>query len=104
MLAASEPGVARALLLLSYPLHPPQRPMEMRTSHFPSLTTPALFVSGTRDGFGSVSELEKALKLIPAGNQFLPVEGTGHELMSRRNGAELPRAILEAFQVFLEGQ
>src|SRR5579872_1420355 len=33
MLAASETGVAEALLLLSYPLHPPQRPAELRTAH-----------------------------------------------------------------------
>ena len=34
MLAASEPSVADALLLLSYPLHPPRQPQQMRTKHF----------------------------------------------------------------------
>jgi predicted alpha/beta-hydrolase family hydrolase len=38
MLAASDPAIAEALLLLSYPLHPPKRPTELRTSHFPDLT------------------------------------------------------------------
>ncbi len=42
MLAASEPGLVERLLLLSYPLHPPRRPEELRTAHFPSLQTPAL--------------------------------------------------------------
>ncbi len=51
MLAAEAPAIADALLLLSYPLHPPRRPDEPRTAHFPSLRTPALFVHGTRDQF-----------------------------------------------------
>src|SRR5207249_760606 len=46
ILAAGEPGLANALLLLSYPLHPPGRAGEPRTAHFPGLGTPALFVHG----------------------------------------------------------
>jgi uncharacterized protein len=100
MLAAAEPTLAPGLLLLSYPLHPPQRPAEMRTAHFPRLTTPALFVSGTRDGFGSVSELEEALKLIPARTRFMPIEGAGHELLPRRNRQEFSRAVVVSFLTF----
>ena len=37
MLAAADPGVTEALLLLSYPLHPPRKPTELRTAHFPKL-------------------------------------------------------------------
>jgi predicted alpha/beta-hydrolase family hydrolase len=73
MLAADKPGLVDGLLLLSYPLHPPQKPDELRTAHFPRLQTPALFVSGTCDGFGSIDELESALKLIPARTELLPV-------------------------------
>ena len=61
MLCAASPGLVDALLLLSYPLHPPQRPAELRTAHFPALRTPALFVSGVRDGFASLDELATAL-------------------------------------------
>ena len=53
MLAAEEPGVAETLLLFSYPLHPPGKPERLRTEHFPRLRTPALFVSGANDPFGS---------------------------------------------------
>ena len=66
MLAASEPGLVDQLLLLSYPLHPPQRPSELTHGHFPGLQTAAMFVHGTRDGFGSIDEMEAALDLIPA--------------------------------------
>jgi hypothetical protein len=57
MLAAEQPGVADALLLLSYPLHPPKKPQQLRTAHFPDWRTPALFVQGTRDPFASIEEL-----------------------------------------------
>ena len=103
MLAADEPGLVEGLLLLSYPLHPPQRPEELRTAHFPRLQTPALFVSGTRDGFGSIPEIETALKLIPARTQLLPIPSAGHELMSKRNRDELTRLLMETFRSFVNG-
>jgi predicted alpha/beta-hydrolase family hydrolase len=52
MLAAERPGAADGLLLLSYPLHPPDKPQQKRTDYFPNLRTPALFVHGTRDPSG----------------------------------------------------
>jgi predicted alpha/beta-hydrolase family hydrolase len=100
MLAAGEPGLADSLLLLSYPLHPPQKPGELRTAHFPRLQIPALFIHGTRDGFGSIEELTSALKLIPARTELLSVTGAGHELLSKKNHHELPGQIVEAFRSF----
>src|SRR6202012_1158599 len=91
MLAADQPGLVDRLLLLSYPLHPPQRPAELRTGHFPRLQIPALFVHGTRDGFGSIDELTAALKLIPARNELLPIPGAGHELINQRNRETVPQ-------------
>jgi predicted alpha/beta-hydrolase family hydrolase len=80
MLAAEEPGLADALLLLSYPLHPPHKPQAPRTGHFGSIQTPALFVHGTRDTFGSIEEMTAALALIPARTDLATVEGAGHSL------------------------
>ncbi len=80
MLAAEEPGVADALLLLSYPLHPPRKPQQPRTGHFGSIQTPALFVHGTRDTFGTIEEMRAALALIPARTDLLEIEGAGHSL------------------------
>lgn len=104
MLVASDPAQADALLLLSYPLHPPRRPAELRTSHFPNLRTPALFVHGARDGFATIEELTAALTLIPARTQLLPVTAAGHELMTRRNAQELPAMISAAFAALLAAQ
>lgn len=103
MLVAAEPGIAERLLLLSYPLHPPKRPDQMRTAHFPALQTPAFFVRGERDGFGSQAEIEAALKLIPAETELMMIAGAGHELMTPRNRAELPGRVVEGFLKFARG-
>ena len=55
------PNLFPDLLLLSYPLHPPRKPDQLRTQHLPNLRTPSLFVHGTRDPFGSIKEMEKAI-------------------------------------------
>lgn len=80
MLAAANADIAAALLLLSYPLHPPNKPDRKRTDYFPSLQLPALFVHGTADPFGSLEELREAMALIPARTDLLAVEGAGHDL------------------------
>jgi predicted alpha/beta-hydrolase family hydrolase len=90
LLAAEDPSVARALLLLAYPLHPPGRPGERRISHFPRLHTRALFVHGTADPFASEAELRDALSLIPAPTTLHLEPGTGHDLgAARRSRAAL---------------
>lgn len=88
MLAAEEPQLVDGLLLLSYPLHPPDKPAQLRTSHFGALSTPALFVHGTKDPFGTIDELRSALELIRAKKWLLPVEGAGHDLKGRKVPAQ----------------
>ena len=100
MLGAAEPGLVDRLLLLSYPLHPPQRSVELRTGHFPHLHTPAMFVHGTRDGFGSIDEVTAALKLIRVRTELLPIHGAGHELVTKRNRDEVSKMVVEAFRLF----
>jgi uncharacterized protein len=103
MLAAAEPDLVDLLLLLSYPLHPPRSPAELRTQHFPELRTPALFVHGTRDGFGSIDELAAAIRVIPSPTKLVPVTGAGHELMTKRNRDALSRQIVDSFVSFAAG-
>jgi uncharacterized protein len=80
MLCADEPEIASCLLLLSYPLHPPGKPEQLRTKHLPNLRTPSFFAHGTNDPFGSVEEIRNALQLIRARTELLTVEGAGHDL------------------------
>lgn len=100
MLCAEEPKLVEALLLLSYPLHPPRRPDQQRTHHLPDLRTPTLFVHGTRDPFATTAELEQALKMIPARTKLLSLEGAGHDLgfKGKARKENLPATILAAFQ------
>lgn len=100
MLISEEPQLVEGLLLLSYPLHPPRKPSELRTGHFPKLRTAALFVHGSRDPFGSLAEMKAALELIPARTMLLEAEGAGHELLSQRTATDLPSRIATAFPTF----
>jgi hypothetical protein len=94
MLAAEAPDIAAALLLLSYPLHPPNKPAQHRTQHFPQLHMPALFISGTTDGFGTIAELEAAIVAIPAPTRLMAIDGAGHDLKRGRfDLAPLPEAL-----------
>jgi uncharacterized protein len=84
MLAADEPGLVRGLLLLSYPLHPPKKPEELRTQHFPDLRTPAVFVHGASDPFGTIAEMQNAICLIPARTRLIAIDRAGHDLARGR--------------------
>jgi uncharacterized protein len=84
ILAAEEPDLVDALLLLSYPLHPPNKPQQLRTDHLPKVRIPALFVHGTQDPFGSIEEMRAALHVIPAKTQLVVIEGAGHDLARGR--------------------
>lgn len=71
---------AGGLVLVSYPLHPPGKPDKLRTAHFGRLVVPCLFVSGTRDAFGSPAELEAATAEIEGPVSHVWLEGKDHGL------------------------
>ena len=104
MLCATEPDLVSGLLLLSYPLHPPRKPEQLRVQHLSNLRAPSLFVHGTRDPFGSVEEMTQALQLIPAKTELMKVEGVGHDLgfKGKTERKELPGNILLRALVFFE--
>ena len=90
-MAVAEGLPARALVLISYPLHPPGKPERARTEHLPALHVPCLFVSGTRDSFGTPAELEAATATIPGPVTHVWVDGGDHGL--RRRDAEVSEAV-----------
>lgn len=101
MLVSEEPRLADGLLLLSYPLHPPRKPAQLRSSHFPRLSTPALFAHGTSDLFGSIAEMKSALELIPALHKLVEIDGAGHDLAGKGDSSEVAARIASEFQIFL---
>ena len=88
MVAADDDRSAPALglALLGYPLHPPGKPETLRVEHFPRLTMPVLFVSGTRDAFGTPAELKRHAKKI---------KGAGHVPLDRDRRPRLQAAEVE---------
>lgn len=83
MVVAENPELASSLTLFSYPLHPPGKPENLRTEHFPSITVPTVFTHGTADPFGSIGELRSAVGSIPAPTTVIEVTGARHDLGSK---------------------
>lgn len=103
LLLASYPALVEGLLLLSYPLHPPGKPAQPRTAHFSDLRTPSLFVSGTKDTFGTIEELEAAIKLIPARTELAKIDGGSHGLSkpgtAQNTAVVIKRKFLDFFRL-----
>ena len=96
MLVSEAHDLVDGLLLLSYPLHPPGKPTQLRTAHLHDIHTPTLFVHDTRDPFGSIDEMQSAIKLIPARTELVSIQGAGHDLKGA--GA----TIASTFRTFFE--
>jgi len=103
MLIAEEPQLVDGLLLLSYPLHPPNKPQQLRTAHLPKLRKPCFFVHGTRDPFGTIDEIRSALALIPAPHALFEMEGAGHDLLIKKSAGDLAIRVASQFQSFVAG-
>jgi uncharacterized protein len=93
MAVASGAVTAAGLVLISYPLHPPGKPERLRVEHFPALSVPCLFVSGTRDAFGTPDELEAHTAAIPGPVTHRWVDGKDHSL--RNSDAAVAAAVVE---------
>jgi predicted alpha/beta-hydrolase family hydrolase len=82
---ASEQPVA-ALVLLSYPLHRPGHPEQLRTEHWPRIGCPVLLLSGDRDPFAKVDLLRSHVLELPD-HELVIYPGLGHGLLPVREDA-----------------
>ena len=73
--AVAEGLKAAGLVLLSYPLHPPGKPENLRVEHFGEVTVPTLFVSGVKDPFGTETEFAEHLPAVSGRTRFELVPG-----------------------------
>jgi predicted alpha/beta-hydrolase family hydrolase len=71
------------LVLLAYPLHPPKKPDKLRVEHFPDITVPCLFISGTRDDFGTPDELERWTATMTGSVEHVWLDAARHDLKGR---------------------
>jgi uncharacterized protein len=81
-MAVAEGLDVAALVLVSYPLHPPGKPERLRTEHFPLLHVPCLFVSGRKDAFGTPKEIERETAAVSGPVTFAFLDGD-HSLRRR---------------------
>jgi predicted alpha/beta-hydrolase family hydrolase len=79
------------LVLICYPLHPPGKPDRLRVDHLPAITVPCLFVSGTKDPFGTPDELERWTATIAGDVRHVWIDGAGHDL--KRADATIAEAV-----------
>ncbi len=79
-LAVAEGLPAAGLVLICYPLHPAKKPENLRTAHFGDLRVPCLFVSGTKDEFGSPEEFDEHLSGVAGPVTRVQIEGKRHDL------------------------
>ena len=78
-MAVAAGAPAAGLVLLSYPLHPPERPDRLRTDHFPDIAVPCLFISGTRDPFATADELREHTAAIAGPVTLRFIDGARHD-------------------------
>lgn len=83
------------LVLLGYPLHPPGKPLQLRAAHLPGVRSPMLFIQGSRDPFGTPSELRPIVEQLGGGARLFVVEGGDHSL-------NVPKRSGETFQTVIE--
>jgi uncharacterized protein len=93
--AAGAEGVA-GLVFLGYPLHPPGKPEQLRTKHFPNIRVPMLFVQGSRDAFGTPDELRPILAKLEAPAALHVVEGGDHSFKVPKRAGVSQEAVYEA--------
>ena len=78
-MAVAEGLPAAALVLLSYPLHPPGKPDRLRVEHFGGIGVPTLFVNGDRDPFGTPEEFGTHIGAIAGAVTVHWLEGQRHD-------------------------
>jgi predicted alpha/beta-hydrolase family hydrolase len=92
------PGVLSGLVFLGYPLHPPGRPEQRRTAHWPGIRVPALFVQGSRDAFGSPDEVRAELPRYRGHATLLVIEGGDHSLAVPRKSGRSQEEVYDEVQ------
>lgn len=90
LVAAETPPAG--LVLISYPLHRPGHPEELRTDHWRRIACPVLLLSGDRDQFARIELLRDSVKLLDSAELHV-FAGFGHGLA--RAAEEVARRIAD---------
>jgi predicted alpha/beta-hydrolase family hydrolase len=103
-LAAAEQDLPIAgIVLLGYPLHPPGRADQRRDKHLPLVGRPMLFVQGSRDAFGTPTELSPIIDALAPAASIHVVDGGDHSLkLSRGTTATQAAAMDDVYRTIAE--
>ena len=86
---------AAGLVFLSYPLHPPGKPEQLRDAHLPEIAVPMLFIQGSRDNFAQPDLLAATIRRLPTATLHV-VDGGDHGLTVRgRKADDVNREIVD---------
>ena len=81
LLAAEPEASCAGLICFSYPLHRPGEPdWEVRSSHWPAIDVPVLFLSGESDPFARIDLLRTAVEQRLSNAQLVTYPKVGHSL------------------------
>ncbi|MET0420422.1 MAG: alpha/beta family hydrolase [Acidimicrobiia bacterium] len=93
--AEEDPVPALGLLMLGYPLHPAGKPDQLRVEHFPRITVPVLFVSGTRDSLAAKPALTAAARTIRGARTFHWLDTADHGFRPLKSSGLTPTEVLD---------
>lgn len=89
------------LVLISYPLHPPGKPENVRDAHLSKIAAPMLFVQGSRDPFATPELLERTVASLRNAT-FVGIEGGDHSLrVSGTKSTEVAKRVSDAIDRFV---
>ncbi len=84
------------IVLFGYPLHPPGRPDQLRDAHLPGVRRPMLFVQGSRDAFGTPTELKPILASLSPLPTLHTVQDGDHSFKIAGRDAKTRQAAVDA--------
>ena len=79
-------GIIKGVVLLGYPLHPPDKPKARRDAHLPRVQVPMLFVQGQKDDFGNAREMRALVKKLPSSRLHIVPAGDHSLATPKRDG------------------
>lgn len=88
-----EPAPA-GLVFFGYPLHPPAKPAQRRDAHLPAIKVPMLFLSGTKDPFGTPDEFRELVTGLSRATLEL-FDGGDHSIQTRKKGEDLVASAID---------
>ncbi len=83
------------LIFLGYPLHPPGNPEKLRDAHLKDVSSPMLFIQGSRDAFGTEDEIKAVVKRLKLPAEVHIVGNGDHSLKVPKSGGVTQSEVYE---------